>query len=80
MLKILKVIGIVAIASIATLILLPWLYVAADLVRDRTNWRVEDYMCTLPEGCKEFIAERKHHREQLLTPKGDSPGRDGVLH
>jgi hypothetical protein len=31
---------------------------------DKTDWRIEDYMCTLPEGCDEFIAERRRLREQ----------------
>ena len=34
---------------------------------DKTDWRIEDYMCTVPEGCKEYIAERKRAREQLRT-------------
>jgi len=62
--KILKVIWI----AVVMLALLPWIFVAGDLIvlsfTDRTDWRIEDYMCTLPEGCDEFIAERKRAREQ----------------
>jgi hypothetical protein len=38
---------------------------------DKTDWRMEDYMCTIPEGCTEWIAERKRAREQKLirTPE-----------
>jgi hypothetical protein len=34
---------------------------------DRTDWRIEDYMCTLPDGCKESIEARKRAREQIRT-------------
>jgi hypothetical protein len=69
--KILKVIGIVVIGSVATLVLLPWLVAAGNLIvisfTDKTDWRIEDYMCTLRGGCDEFIAERKRAREQKQT-------------
>jgi hypothetical protein len=38
-------------------------YIDASL-NDKTDWRIEDYMCTLPEGCKEFTESRKRSREQ----------------
>jgi hypothetical protein len=38
--------------------------VAAAWIGDTTGWyRVEDYMCTIPEGCEDYIAERKRLRE-----------------
>jgi hypothetical protein len=45
----------------------------AAWIGDTTGWyRVEDYMCTLPEGCKEYIAERKRLREKnRLQPKSN---------
>src|ERR1700733_12153493 len=44
----------------------------AAWISDTTDWRLEDYMCTLPEGCTEFIAERKRLREQnRRTPKSN---------
>jgi len=62
---------------VALLLFLP-LYLTVDLIyvwiTDSTDWRLEDYICTLPEGCSEYIAERKRLREQkqLRTiPKSD---------
>lgn len=37
---------------------------------EKTGWyRVEDYMCTIPQGCDEYIAERKRLREIRTAPK-----------
>jgi hypothetical protein len=41
-------------------------------ISDPTDWRLEDYMCTLPEGCSESIAERKRMREQKSAPSDTS--------
>ncbi|MCA6125358.1 hypothetical protein J6500_26190 [Bradyrhizobium sp. WSM 1704] len=71
MLKVIRVIALTVSALVVLLLSLPWLYVAGFLVAktftERTAWRIEDYMCTLPEGCDEFIAERRRQREQELA-------------
>jgi len=70
-LKLLKAIQIIALSLAAMsflLLLTPALVVAVKFtfiwLTDKTDWRIEDYMCTLPDGCDEFNAERKGLREQ----------------
>ena len=71
MLKVIRITALTLSGLVVLLVSLPWLYVAGFLVSktiiDQTAWRIEDYMCTLPEGCDEFIAERKRLREQKLA-------------
>jgi hypothetical protein len=45
----------------------PFFVFVTAWLTDKTDWRIEDYMCTIPEGCKEYVAERKRAREQLRT-------------
>ncbi|MCC8938038.1 hypothetical protein H8A99_16555 [Bradyrhizobium sp. Arg68] len=71
MLKVIRITALTLSGLVVLLVSLPWLYVAGFLVSktiiDKTAWRIEDYMSTLPEGCDEFIAERKRLREQKLA-------------
>jgi hypothetical protein len=64
--RILKVLGCTMAATVIASLLFQPLSVAVVLIHawitDPTDWRLEDYMCSLPEGCSEFIAERKRRR------------------
>jgi hypothetical protein len=54
----------VALTTAVAPLLIPVEFYAAAWIGDATGWyRVEDYMCTIPEGCDESIAERKRLRE-----------------
>jgi len=68
-----RALGYSILAAIIVLLLYPTLSMVGVLtaawIGDTTGWyRVEDYMCTIPEGCKEYIAERKRLREQNRPP------------
>jgi hypothetical protein len=58
----------VAIVAVVWLLFQPFSVVGllvTAMLGEATGWyRIEDSMCTLPEGCKEYIAERKLQREQ----------------
>jgi hypothetical protein len=61
-----------ALITIAALLLIPVGFLAAAWIGDATGWyRVEDYMCTIPEGCDEYVAERKRLREMRTAPKSN---------
>jgi hypothetical protein len=67
-LKATKVIVLTLAAILLLLLLTPALVLAGKFTfiwfTDKTDWRIEDYMCTLPDGCDKYIAERKKQREQ----------------
>ena len=68
-------IGIAFAVLLTAFMVFPLLYLAGDFIvlsfTDKTDWRIEDYMCTVPEGCDEFIATRKRAREKKLNmPSG----------
>jgi hypothetical protein len=64
----LKALGYTVAATVIALLLFQPLSLAVVLIHawisDPTDWHLEDYMCTVPQGCSEFIAERKRQREQ----------------
>ena len=68
LIRLFKVLGFTSLAAIALAVLFQPLSVVGLVVvasiGDVTGWyRVEDYMCTIPQECEEFIAERKRQRE-----------------
>jgi hypothetical protein len=68
-----RTLGFTVLALLIALLLFQPLSLAVVLIHawitDLTDWRLEDYMCTVPEGCSEFIAERRRWREQNRPPR-----------
>jgi hypothetical protein len=62
--------GIVVVVFLIAL--LPLGFTAAVIIGDVTGWyRMEDQMCTITQGCDEYIAERKRLRENR-TPENSN--------